>query len=61
MMTGTAEVLREGSQVTVLGPGDVIGEMAFFREAGVRSATVAALEPSRVLVLRYKFLKELVT
>lgn len=59
IIDGSAEVLQNDKQLTVLGPGAVMGEMAFFREAGLRTATVRAVEPTRVLVLRYKFLQEL--
>ncbi|MFT7518563.1 MAG: CRP-like cAMP-binding protein [Kiritimatiellia bacterium] len=59
VMHGTAEVIRGDTCMAVVGAGSVIGEMAFFREAGVRTATVRALDSCRVLVIRYKFLLEL--
>lgn len=59
LMDGAADVLVHGSRVNTMGAGDVVGELAFFRDAGVRTATVVTTEPSKVLVLRYKFLEEL--
>jgi CRP-like cAMP-binding protein len=61
MQRGRAEVVRESdggeSRLGVLGPGDVFGEMAIF-EREVRSATIRALEESRVLTVdRRTFLR----
>lgn len=56
---GTAEVIHEALQLAILGAGSVIGEMAFFREAGLRTATVRALEDVRVLVLPYNFVEKI--
>lgn len=49
---GHFEVLAHGKVVAYLGPGDVIGEVAFFTTANVRTATVRASEDSKVLVLK---------
>lgn len=43
----------------LIGPGEVIGEVAALGTPGVRTATVVALERSRLLVLRRKFLDDL--
>ena len=47
---GEAEVALQGTVVTRLGPGEVIGEMALL-DHSPRSATVTAATPMRVLVL----------
>lgn len=61
LQRGRVEVIREGDggeiRLGVLGPGDVFGEMAIF-EHEVRSATIRALEDSRVLTVdRRTFLR----
>jgi putative peptide zinc metalloprotease protein len=48
---GRVEILRDGEQVDVLGPGGLFGESALLAQAP-RSATVRALEPCRALLLR---------
>lgn len=54
LQQGRLEVLQEDggreSRLGVLGPGDVFGEMAIF-ERQERSATIRALEDSRVLTV----------
>ena len=45
--------------LTMLGEGDLFGEIAFFTEEGQRSASVRAMSDGQVLVLRRNFLKEL--
>lgn len=47
---GEAEVTINGQTVAILGPGDVVGEMALL-ERQPRAATVRALTPMNVLVL----------
>ncbi|HZX93137.1 MAG TPA: cyclic nucleotide-binding domain-containing protein [Myxococcales bacterium] len=42
-----------------IGPGEPMGEMAFLGTPGLRTATVHASQPSRLLVLRRRFLDEL--
>ena len=64
---GTADremyVVLQGELAVDSGPrlraGDTMGEMSFLGKAGVRTATVHAAAPSRLLVLRRKFLDEL--
>jgi len=61
LQRGRVEVIREGDggeiRLGLLGPGDVFGEMAIF-EHEVRSATIRALEDSRVLTVdRRTFLR----
>jgi len=50
IVEGEAEVALQGSVVTRLGPGELIGEMALL-DHSPRSATVTAATPMRVLVL----------
>jgi hypothetical protein len=46
LLGGNVEVCREGAALCRLGPGEIIGEMAFLDPAqGVRQATVVTLEP----------------
>jgi CRP-like cAMP-binding protein len=59
LVDGSAKVVKDDVTVSIIAAGEIIGEVAFFREAGVRTASVVALENSRVLVIRYKFLEEL--
>jgi CRP-like cAMP-binding protein len=50
LLEGQAAVERDGVQITVLGPGDFIGEMSLL-DGGPRSATVTALSPISTLIL----------
>jgi CRP-like cAMP-binding protein len=59
ILEGACEVEAAGRRVALLEQGDLFGEIAFFSEAGERTATVRALTPCRLLVLRQKFLEEL--
>jgi voltage-gated potassium channel len=47
---GTAEVVRDGTTVAELGPGDFFGEIALL-ETERRNATVTAITPMRVIVM----------
>jgi CRP-like cAMP-binding protein len=47
---GTAEVTREGQHVGELGPGDFFGEIGVM-ERGLRTATVVATSPMRLITL----------
>jgi hypothetical protein len=53
----SGQLLVEGG--VSIGPGEPMGEMAFLGTPGVRTATVHATKPSRLLVLRRRFLDEL--
>jgi len=59
VLDGAFEILRGGRRVGLLEKGDLFGEVAFFTEAGKRTASVRALTPGRVLVLRRRFLEQL--
>jgi CRP-like cAMP-binding protein len=50
LLEGQAVVERDGVQITVLGPGDFIGEMSLL-DGGPRSATVTALSAISTLIL----------
>jgi CRP-like cAMP-binding protein len=50
VVDGTARVDVDGVTVAEIGPGEFVGEMGLLRR-GVRSATVTATTPMRVLVL----------
>ena len=47
---GTAEVTRDGQHVADLGPGDFFGEIGLL-ERGLRTATVTAKTPMRLITL----------
>ncbi len=58
VLSGKAEAVRtraDGEKVVVnsFGPGSFFGEMALL-DAGIRTATVTALEPTDCLVLRHE-------
>ncbi len=59
ILEGACEVESGGRRVALLEKGELFGEIAFFSEAGERTATVRALTGCRLLVLRQKFLDEL--
>jgi CRP-like cAMP-binding protein len=59
ILEGVCEVESAGRRVALLEQGDLFGEIAFFSQAGERTATVRALTACRLLVLRQKFLDEL--
>ena len=59
ILNGLFEVIDQGRRLAILEKGDLFGEIAFFTEAGRRSASVLAMSDGKVLVLRRKFLKEL--
>lgn len=59
VLRGAFEVRSDEVALAYLGPGDLFGEIGFFRKTGRRSASVAALAQGRLLVLRRKFLHDL--
>lgn len=50
IVDGIAKVERNGEQIALLGPGEVVGEMAML-DRGTRNATVTAATPMRIFVL----------
>jgi CRP/FNR family cyclic AMP-dependent transcriptional regulator len=50
IVSGTAEVRRDGVKVAVVGPGECVGEMALL-DHQPRTASVIALEPMNLLVI----------
>ena len=50
LLEGTVEVSKDGREVTTLGPGDFVGEIALVSRIP-RIATVRAIEPVRALVI----------
>jgi CRP-like cAMP-binding protein len=50
IVEGSAEVMRNGTKVTELGPGDHVGELALI-DGGARTATVITTTDVAVLVL----------
>ena len=59
ILEGVFEVHDGERRLSVLGQGDVIGEIGFFRSTGRRSASVTAASAGQVLVLRRRFIDEL--
>ena len=59
ILDGAFEVHDGERRLCVLGGGDVIGEIGFFRSSGRRSASVTAASDGQVLVLRRHFIDEL--
>ena len=49
VLEGQVQVSRGGTSLSVLGPGQHVGEMALLAPDIVRSADVVAMEPTRVL------------
>ena len=60
IITGRAEVVRDGKRLALLGPGDVIGELSLI-DGEPRSATVTATSDLEVLELDRADLLELMT
>lgn len=50
VVDGTAQVTRDGTQVTEIGPGAVFGEMALI-DRTPRNASVTATSPMKLLVI----------
>ena len=59
ILDGAFEVHDGDRRVCVLGQGDVIGEVGFFGSSGRRTASVTAASDGQVLVLRRRFVDEL--
>jgi hypothetical protein len=59
ILDGVFEVHDGNRRLRIIGPGEVIGEVAFFGSSGRRSASVSAASDGQVLVLRRHLLEEL--
>jgi cAMP-dependent protein kinase regulator len=59
VVSGTAEVRRDGERVGELGPGDFFGEVGLLGLRWERNATVVATSPMRLLVLSQRQFREL--
>ena len=59
ILDGAFEVHDGERRLCVLGQGDVVGEIGFFRSTGRRAASVTAASDGQVLVLRRRFIDEL--
>ena len=59
ILDGVFEVHDGDRRLSVLGTGDVIGEIGFFGTSGRRSASVTAASDGQVLALRRHFVDEL--
>ena len=59
ILEGLCSVEAAGRRVALLEKGELFGEVAFFRGSGERTASVRAVTPCRLLVLRRKSLDEL--
>ena len=53
IISGGARVERDGRELAMLGPGDVVGEIAIISE-GPRVATVTLTGPSQLLVIGHR-------
>ena len=61
VLDGHVDVLgSDGRRLRLLGPGEVFGEVALFREDHRRTATVRAVDDCRLVVVRRSFLDGLV-
>ena len=50
VLQGSVEVTRNGQTISVIGPGEVVGELALL-DHGPRTASVVTREPATLLVL----------
>lgn len=60
VLDGELEVVIDDKRVATVPEGELVGEVGFFRESGKRSAAIRAIAPSRVLVIRRRFVAELI-
>jgi SAM-dependent methyltransferase len=59
ILSGTAEVSRQGERLATLEPGELFGEMAAF-DAGVRTATVTASSDIELLLIEPRALADVI-
>jgi CRP-like cAMP-binding protein len=53
LVSGAADVRKNGRRINRLGPGDFLGEIALL-SGSPRTATVVTTEPSEILVLTHR-------
>lgn len=58
ILSGTASVRRDGSEIAQLGPGDIVGEAAIMGQT-LRTASIVALTPLETIHLTDETLREL--
>ncbi len=61
VVSGTADVLREGKRIATLGPGDFFGEVGMLSANRLRTATVVATSPMRLVVVAPREFQELMS
>jgi hypothetical protein len=59
VLEGAFEIHDGDRRLRLVGPGEVIGEVGFFGTAQKRSASVTAMAPGQVLVIRRRWLDDL--
>jgi CRP-like cAMP-binding protein len=59
VLEGRLEQHEPGRRAEDLGPGDLVGEVDFFRSGGGRRASVVAVAPARLLIVRHSLLARL--
>lgn len=60
LVSGAARVDRDGTELAILGPGDVVGELSLIDDQP-RSATVTATEDCEILVMHRNDFKSLMS
>ena len=56
---GTADVVKDGERINVMGPGDLIGELAVISDGVPRTASVVATSDVRAIILTAHFVREM--
>jgi CRP-like cAMP-binding protein len=59
VVSGSAEVHRDGERIGEVGPGDFFGEVGLLGPRWERNATIVATSPMRLLVLARRQFREL--
>jgi len=56
---GTADVIKDGERINVIGPGDLIGELAVISDGVPRTASVVATSDVSAIILTGHFMREM--
>jgi CRP-like cAMP-binding protein len=56
---GSADVIKDGQRINVMGPGDFFGELAVLNDGVPRTASVVATSKLRAISLTAHFMREL--